>query len=349
MRRKVLLLSVLVAVVGMGFAQKTKYAVRTVAFYNVENLFDTIDDPMTNDSDRTPSGDTHWTQELYQDHVNKIASVIALIGKDIRKDAPDIIGLAEVENRLVVEDLLKTSSLKNQNYGIVHYDSPDKRGIDVALLYKKDIFTLKDTSSHELFLFKNGGERIYTRDQLLVSGYMDGELLHFIVNHWPSRRGGEVASRRLREAAAALNKHIIDSLIQVDPSAKIISMGDFNDDATNSSFKKVLKTHRKKARVKPGELYNPMEDMYRRGMGTLAYRDSWSLFDQIYFTQELLKKNKDSYRFWKAGIFNKAFLSNPRGRYKGYPFRSVVGTNYTGGYSDHFPVYIYLIKKLAKL
>ncbi len=347
MRYKILLVCALMALGNIVFSQQTKYAVRTVAFYNVENLFDTIDDPKTNDSDRTPNGDTHWTQELYQDHLNKIASVIAQIGEEVRKNSPDIVGLAEVENRAVVEDLLKTSYLKDKDYGIVHFDSPDQRGIDVALLYNKKVFQLKDVSKHELLLYETDSrERIYTRDQLLVSGYLDGEMLHFIVNHWPSRRGGEARSRRLRESAAALNKKIIDSILQLTPDAKIISMGDFNDDAINASFKKVLKTKAKKSKVSKGELYNPMEDMYRRGMGTLAYRDDWSLFDQIFFTQALLEENKSSYRFWKAAIFNKDFLANPRGQYKGYPFRSVVGTNYTGGYSDHFPVYIYLIKKV---
>ncbi len=349
MRYEILILSILLALGNIAFCQQAKYAVRTVAFYNAENLFDTVDDPDTNDSDRTPEGEARWTQELYQDHVNKIASVIGQIGEEVRKSAPDVVGLAEVENKGVVEDLLKTSYLKDKNYGIVHFDSPDKRGIDVALLYRKDVFKVKDSSKHELLLHDSDTKkRIYTRDQLLVSGYLDGELVYFIVNHWPSRRGGEVRSRYLREAAAALNKQIIDSVLQVSPGAKIISMGDFNDDAINSSFKKILKTKRKKSRVKQGELYNPMEDMYRRGMGTLAYRDDWSLFDQIYFTQPLLEKDKSSYRFWKAAIFNKAFLANPRGRYKGYPFRSVVGTNYTGGYSDHFPVYIYLIKKISE-
>lgn len=346
MRQLQILVILLLTFSASLLGQKGKYAVRTVAFYNVENLFDTIDDPRTNDSDRTPEGDAHWTTEVYNDHVNKIASVIKQIGVDVRRQSPDIVGLAEVENLKVVEDLLQTSHLKDKNYGIVHFDSPDKRGIDVALLYNKKVFSVEDVHKHELLIYAESGERIYTRDQLLVSGKMDDERVHFIVNHWPSRRGGEAKSRRLREAAAALNKKIIDSIVKEEPLAKVISMGDFNDDAVNSSFKKMLKTKRKKAKVEQGELYNPMEDMYKRGMGTLAYRDSWSLFDQIYFTQELLKKDKSSYRFWKAAIFNKAFLVNPRGKYKGYPFRSVVGSNYTGGYSDHFPVYIYLLRKL---
>lgn len=135
-------------------------------------------------------------------------------------------------------DLINTTFLKDSNYGIIHFDSPDARGIDVALLYKKSVFTPNSSHNHELRIFDENKKRVYTRDQLLVSGIFDGEEIHFIVNHWPSRSGGEARSRWRREAAAGLNKKIIDSLVQLNPNAKIISMGDFNDDATNSSFKK---------------------------------------------------------------------------------------------------------------
>lgn len=327
-------------------AKEKQYMVRSVAFYNTENLFDTINDPNVRDGDRTPTGEMRWNTELYTDHLNKIAKVIAEIGSDVTQKHPDIIGLAEIENKGVLDDLLKTDYLKNCNYGIAHFNSPDKRGIDVALFYDRTVFVPKNIQKNELKIYANDGKRIYTRDQLLVSGLLDGNTIHFIVNHWPSRSGGEARSRPLREAAAALNKKIIDSILNVEPDAKIISMGDFNDDPINSSFKKVLKTKAKKKKVKSSELYNPMEDMYRRGMGTLAYRDSWSLFDQIFFTAELLDKDKTSYRFWKAGIYNKSFLTNPKGRYKGYPFRSVAGGVYTWGYSDHFPVYIYLVREV---
>lgn len=327
-------------------AKEKQYMVRSVAFYNVENLFDTINDPNVRDDDRTPTGEMRWGTELYTDHLNKIAKVIAEIGSDVTQKHPDIIGLAEVENRGVLEDLLKTDYLKNSNYGIAHFDSPDKRGIDVALFYDRTVFVPQNIKKHELKIYTKERKRIYTRDQLLVSGLLDGEKIHFIVNHWPSRSGGEGRSRPLREAGATLNKKIIDSILNIESNAKIISMGDFNDDPINSSFKKILKTKAKKKKTKPNELYNPMEDMYRRGMGTLAYRDSWSLFDQIFFTGILLDKDKTSYRFWKAGIYNKSYLTNPKGRYKGYPFRSVAGGVYTWGYSDHFPVYIYLVKEV---
>lgn len=338
-----------VLVIGTLSAQQKRYMPRTIAFYNVENLFDTINDPNTLDDDRTPQGADRWTSKVYNDHVQKIAKVISEIGREVTQQAPDIVGLAEIENQEVLVDLINTDFLKKYNYGIVHFDSPDRRGVDVGFLYKKDVFRPISTSKHELIIKdRETGKRIYTRDQLLVSGMLDGEMIHFIVNHWPSRRGGEAASRPNREAAAALNKKIIDSLLKKDPRAKIISMGDFNDDPISSSFKKILQTKRKKEKVKPGELYNPMENMLRKGMGSLAYQDGWNLFDQIFFTQELLKEDKSSYRFWKAGIFNPPYLTSTTGKYKGYPFRSMSYGNYTWGYSDHFPVYVYLIREERK-
>ena len=326
--------------------EKKKFAVRTVAFYNVENLFDTINDPHKLDDDRTPEGADRWTSKVYNDHVHKIAKVISEIGSDVTKHAPDIVGLAEIENEAVVRDLINTEYLKKYNYGIVHYESPDARGVDVALIYKKSVFKPTASFPHPLYLTKDDGKPLYTRDQLLVSGELDGEMIHFIVNHWPSRFGGEAKSRPSREKAAALNKKIIDSLLSKDPNAKVIAMGDFNDDPINSGFKNVLKTKDKKEDVKQGELFNPMEAMLKKGMGTLAYQDGWNLFDQFYFTYDLLKEDKSSYRYWKTGIFNRSYLANPKGRYKGYPFRSMSNGNYTWGYSDHFPVYMYLIREL---
>ncbi len=318
---------------------------RTVAFYNVENLFDTINDPKKFDDDRTPTGKDHWTSAHYNDHLNKLGVTISKIGKDVTGQTPDFVGLCEVENREVVQDLINTSFLADSNYGIAHFESPDMRGIDVAFIYKKDIFKPSNISKHFLKIADASGKPRYTRDQLLVSGEMEGETIHFIVNHWPSRSGGEAASRPFREAAAALNKKIIDSLTKIDPMAKVISMGDFNDDPTNSSFKKVLKTKAHKEDVKQGELYNPMENMYKKGVGSLAYRDSWSLFDQFVITYGYLKPNNDGYSYWKAGIFNSPELASPSGKYAGYPFRSYSNGSYTGGYSDHFPAYLYLIKE----
>jgi len=192
----------------------------------------------------------------------------------------------------------------------------------------------------------NTRERIYTRDQLLVSGMFDGEMIHLIVNHWPSRRGGEARSRPKRVAAAKLNKRIVDSLQSIDPYAKIIVMGDLNDDPTNASVKDVLKAKSKMENVKLKGIYNPMENLAKKGLGSNAYRDAWSLFDQIMFTKPLLDRDFSSYRFYKAGIFNKQYLTNKKGRYKGYPKRSFSNGNFTDGFSDHFPVYVYIVKEI---
>lgn len=323
-----------------------QYKIITVAFYNVENLFDYEDDPLTFDDDRTPDGKDNWTKEIYEAKSANIAKVIAEIGSDEAGTSPALIGLCEVENLRVLEDLVNQKPLLKENYGIVHFDSPDRRGIDVALLYKKKLFTPIKYLANELFLYddQDKSKRIYTRDQLLVSGMLDGEKITLIVNHWPSRSGGEERSRPKRMKAAQLNKRIIDSLFSEDPYAKIINMGDFNDDPVSPSIKKLLNARGDKENLTLKELYNPMEKMHNKGFGTLAYRDTWNLFDQILISTELTKNQYSSYRYYKAGIFNKNYLINPRGRYKGYPFRSFVN-GYTGGYSDHFPVYIYLIKE----
>ena len=330
-----------------SFSQSVKeYKINTVAFYNLENLFDYEDDPITFDDDRTPEGADHWTQEIYEAKLANMAKVISEIGEDVTGNSPAIIGVSEIENRRVLEDLLNQQPLQNKNYGIVHFDSPDRRGIDVALLYQKKVFIPIYPKAYELLLYDDNDrtKRIYTRDQLLVSGMLDGEKIHIIVNHWPSRSGGEAFSRPKRLKAAQLNKNIMDSIFSADPYAKIIIMGDLNDDPTSPSLKEILQTKGERNEMKIKELYNPMEAMFKNGLGTLAYRDGWNLFDQIIISTEFAKKDFSSYRFYKAGIFNKPYLETAHGQYKGYPFRSFVN-GFTGGYSDHFPVYIYLIKE----
>ena len=187
-------------------------------------------------------------------------------------------------------------------------------------------------------------KRIFTRDQLVVSGKLNGEAINIIVNHWPSRSGGEAKSNYKREKAAYLNKQIIDSIYQKDPYSKIITMGDFNDDPTNKSFKKVLKTSNNRKTIVAQEMFNPMENLAKQGKGSLAYRDSWNLFDQILVSESLLG-SRSGLQFYQAGIFNKPYLITLSGQYSGYPFRSYDYSGYTGGYSDHFPVFIYLVKQ----
>lgn len=334
--------------VAFSYPQAEKrYSIRTIAFYNVENLFDTINNPTTFDDDRTPEGKDKWVSAYYNDKLHKIAGVISEIGSAVTGKAPDIIGLCEVENYDVLYDLTRKTKLSDEGYGIIHFDSPDERGVDVALLYKKNVFLPVSFKNYPLYLYHKDGRRDYTRDQLLVSGLLDGDEIHFIVNHWPSRSGGEARSRPKREAAAALNKKIIALIRAANPQAKIISMGDLNDDPNSGSLKHVLKTEGKRYKVKKGDLYNPMEALAKKGLGSLAHNDSWNLFDQLFFTEALLGENTSGYRYWKSGIYNKPYLMTASGRYKGYPFRSYTGGKYTGGYSDHFPVYMYLIKEVT--
>jgi predicted extracellular nuclease len=310
----------------------------------VENFFDVENDSLTFDDDRTPEGKDHWTEERYHHKIENIAKVISDIGRMQIRTSPDIIGLCEIENKRVLEDLVNHPSLKKMDYRIIHFDSPDERGIDVALIYKHSAFLPTSFQSRRLLLQNAAGERDYTRDQLVVGGLLDDEQIYCIVNHWPSRSGGEQRSKPNRLAAATLNKKIIDSILKQDYSAKIISMGDLNDDPVDDSLKKILKTQGRIKNLEGYALFNPMEKLYKKGVGSLAYRDKWNLFDQLFFTANFLDQKQEGYRFWKANVFTAPYLYTQKGKYKGYPYRSYAGGNYTGGYSDHFPVYLFLIK-----
>lgn len=338
-------MALFIAVIGFqpAHSQNRKASVACIAFYNVENLFDTIDSPDTNDLEYTPQGSKKWDSRKYWDKISNMAKVISEIGTELTPDGPAIVGLAEVENKNVLLDLVNDPQIVNRNYRIAHYDSPDRRGVDVALIYQPKYF---EYQSSRPYLFKpEGREDFYSRDVLLVSGLFHGEPMHILVNHWPSRRGGERASRWLRNAAARLNRQIIDSIKIADPKAHILVMGDLNDDPINESVKKYLNTGWDKTRLKPGQLYNPFYDFYRKGIGTLAWRDSWNLFDMIIMSQTLLTEDLSTYTFHKAGVFNKRYLVQPEGQFAGYPFRTHAGDTYLGGYSDHFPVFIYIVRE----
>ena len=342
-------------------AQKKQFKLHTIAFYNVENLFDTINDSGTGDDEYLPKGEQSWTGEKYRTKLSNIARVLSEIGNDENPSPPTIIGFAEIENRRVLENLIKQPALIEKGYGIVHFDSRDSRGTDVGFLYRKKDFRPISYKNIPLIikdsLLANKGQAVkrgkkdrkkpspilFTRDQLLVSGLLDGEEIHFIVNHWPSRYGGEKKSSPYREAAAALNRKIIDSLLRINSNAKIITMGDFNDGPYNNSITKVLKAKGFKDGLQPDELFNPMDAISRKGEGTVAYRDAWDLFDQIIVSRSLISKDYSSYRYWKASIFNAAYLCQPTGKYRSYPLRNANGE---AGYSDHFAVYMYLIKQV---
>lgn len=346
-------------------AQKKNYVIHTIAFYNFENLFDTINDPITNDDEWTPSGLQHWNSKKYKQKLENLSKVLAEIGSSENINSPTFIGGCEIENRSVLEDLIKQPKLILSDYGIVHFDSPDKRGIDVALLYKKNHFQPTSFRNIPLYVYKKDiknakiidsddktddviqlntiNKRIYTRDQLLVTGFLDGEEVNLIVNHWPSRSGGQQKTSLYREAAGALNRKIIDSLQRENPNAKVITLGDLNDGSYDRSVKVALGAKAKKTEVPLFGIYNPFEELAKKGFGTIAYRDSWDIFDQIMVTETLLSSDYSTFRYWKAGIYNKSFLIQTTGQYKGYPLRHSATEI---GFSDHFPVYIYLIKEV---
>lgn len=342
-----LLLSITISSGLFSQADSTKqYLVSAIGFYNLENLHDTIFDTDTNkimQDDYTPEGDKKWNTEKYYHKLDNLSRVIAEMATEVVPDGLALLGIAEIENKNVVEDLVKTEKLKARNYQVVHYESPDKRGIDVGLIYNPIQFKLESSKSFTLKI--PGDSSFFTRDQLLVSGVLNGEKVHVIVAHWPSRSGGEKRSAPKRIAAADLGRAIIDSLLTYDKNAKIIYMGDLNDDPINISVKKHLNTVDKMELVKENVLYNPMESYYKKGIGTLAYRDTWNLFDQLIVSSALVGKDYSSLKLYNAKVFNKNYLKQTSGQYAGYPLRTHAGGAYTAGFSDHFPVYLFLIKE----
>ncbi|MCG8574127.1 MAG: endonuclease/exonuclease/phosphatase family protein [Flavobacteriales bacterium] len=326
-----------------SFGQK-QYKIACVGFYNLENLFDTEDDTTIWDEEYTPSGRKNWDSTKYANKLNNMSKVIAELGTSASPDGLVALGVSEVENRKVLEDLVAHENLKDRNYNIIHYDSPDKRGIDVGLLYQEKYFKVKSSASYELKFDNDPNYK--TRDQLLVSGEMDGELVHIIVAHWPSRRGGQAASEPRRVDAAKLGRHIIDSLLTIDPASKIILMGDLNDDPVNVSVKEYIKAKAKISKVKKGDMYNTMYDHYKNGNGTLAWNDAWNLFDQLIISESLTSEDASSYVFHKSVVYNKEYLKQKEGRFKGYPHRTHAGGQYLNGYSDHFPVFMILKKEV---
>lgn len=328
------------------FAQKKDYKPVIISFYNLENLYDTVDNTMTNDEEFLPNGPRNYTTAIYMDKLNKLATVISQIGTEVNPDGPAILGVAEVENDTVLNDLVHQKLIEKRNYKIVHYDSKDIRGVDVGLLYNPKYFTV--IASDKLFVSLPSGSKdaYYTRDILWVKGTLDGETIHIYVNHWPSRSGGEKRSAPGRNAAAQVCKNHIDSIAKIEPDAKVIVMGDLNDDPINESISRILGAKPKSEEVRKGGLYNPWTEMYKKGNGTLAYQDAWGLFDQIIISFPWLSKDQSGLFFFQQHIFFKEYLVENKGRYKGYPMRTWDGNTYRGGYSDHFPTYLVMLKEV---
>ncbi|NOZ45378.1 MAG: hypothetical protein GXO79_01200 [Chlorobi bacterium] len=319
-----------------------KSQVFTLLSYNVENLFDTINTPGKRDGEFTPEGSKHWNSERYNTKINHLAKVIQSINTN---ELPEIIGLYEVENKAVVNDLLAKVG-GNGYYGIVHKESPDIRGIDVAMGYRKDEF--KVLSKDFIRVIYNFAPDVKTRDILYVKGIASQtDTLHIFLNHWSSRRGGQEKSERKRVQTAKIVRSKVDSIQAVNKNAKIIIMGDFNDEPTNYSISYFLQANDKRLNAKNFELYNLMFDKSNlENKGTFSYRGTWNMLDNLIVSQSLLNKNKGYYTTFEAGkIFRADWMLYYNNRIdEKTPSRTYGGKNYYGGYSDHLPVYFQLMK-----
>ncbi|MBT8184750.1 MAG: endonuclease [Eudoraea sp.] len=305
----------------------------TIAFYNLENLFDSKDDLHTLDDDFTPKGYKKWSEKRYNKKLKKLSRTISKLGRKGTDEPPALLGVAEIENENVVKDLISTEALRKFDYGYVHYESPDERGIDTALLFRKSYFEVLNSKPIALLVNSPEGIRDSTRDILYVCGKLNGEIIHIFVNHWPSRRAGGQETEYKRVKAAETLIEYMEGLELEYTAPNYIIMGDFNDGPRAESIQFLVNSK---------TLYNPMLKLLSPYRGSANYKRTWALFDQIIVSHSFLNYEKETHSFAHANIFDERFLTEFKGRYAGSPFRTFAGKKYLGGYSDHFPVYIQL-------
>lgn len=311
-----------------------------VAFYNVENLFDTLDDKTIKDEEFTPAGENQWTNERYQ---NKLANLAKVISTMNNGNGPDVLGLCEIENSRVVKDLINTPALKKMNYGIVMQDMRDARGIDVALIYKEDVLPWISFTTLHVDLPDSVP---VTRDVLMVQTELEEKGITFMVCHFPSRSEGREKSEYKRIAAANVVRHAVDSLLAANKSENILIMGDFNDEPADSSISKVIGATDPAVKEKPKPMFNLMYPLKNKGLGSYKYREEWNMLDQIIVNADLYVGNNGlQYVKESATIMAEDWMKQTEPKYFGSPMRTFGGKKYLGGYSDHFPVYIYLSVK----
>lgn len=353
MKKTILILTALLLVFSAQ-AQKKSYV---VGFYNLENLFDIYDDPAKNDEEFLPDGKNKWTQERYDIKVHNMAKVIRAM-RDDNKCWHTILGISEIENRLVIEDLVSDPQIAEANYQIVHYDGPDRRGVDVALLYKPELFQYIDSESIpfnfegtkvNITLDQAAQDYFRTRDILMVHGKIDGEDVAVYVTHTPSRRGGKGADLRSRCMEIIYNHS--RALEQKYPGIKIMVMGDMNDDPTDESQKVWMHTKATIEEMTPEDFFCPFEVMLADGYGSLAYQGKWNIFDLVHVNYNLAKAPQGGLKIrpivkgkYYGRIFHKPFMVQQSGQYKGTPFRTFSSGAFIAGYSDHYPTYIVISK-----
>lgn len=356
MKRSFIVAALLLLMSLSASAQKTQQNY-VIGFYNLENLFDIYDDPVKNDSEFLPEGKNKWTQAKYEKKLHNMAKVIRSMA-DNNKRWHTILGISEIENRLVIEDLVSQPEIADANYQIVHYDSPDRRGVDVALLYKPDQFTYLDSESipfdfnSDIDFSDTDTSYFKTRDILMVHGLIAGEHFAFYVAHLPSRVGGKGGNLRSRGAEIIYN-HSREMEAKY-PGIKIVAMGDMNDNPTDDSMAKYLHGQERLENVTPGEFFSPYISMLKAGYGSLCYQGVWSIYDLELVNYNLAHApdgglkiqpvTKNHGKEYYGVVFKRPWMTTQKGQYKGYPFRTFSNGAFVGGYSDHYPTYIVIGK-----
>ena len=325
-------------------AEDRKLQMHAVAFYNLENLFDTCHDEGKNDWDYLPNGTYNWSKKKYKHKLANMARVICELGSYKLPYGASIIGVSEVENSRVLDDLMAQPKMKKRGYRYVHIEGPDKRGIDCALIYNPQAFQVTNAFNKD-YVYENGDTVSRTRPFFCVQGKLAGENVTVIVCHWPSRSSEGI----FREYAGRQVRALTDSIGEADPSQHIIVMGDMNDDPDNASVAECLGARRNVEEVEKGDFYNPWWDMLRNmGQGTLSYQGVWNLFDQIVLGRSLIEEYEaDTYNTFtlhSCQIYKRDYLLQSKGKYKGTPKRTHSRGVWLDGYSDHLPVVVYLLK-----
>lgn len=308
----------------------------SIAFYNTENFFDIIDDPSKFDEDFLPDGKRDWTRERYEAKRAKIARVIGELGKQETKHPPLLVGLAEIEGKRVLNDLIFSSTLEKFGYDYIHFESKDERGIDNAVLYRKDFLKVVEARPISCDFVRENGRIDYTRDLVYVQFELAGTNLHTFTVHLPSRRDDD-ANLEFRNSILAILRKEIDSILSKNTEAFLVVLGDFNGNPNDEFAREILNTTEQEEMVSM-QLYNPMLNI-GHGLGTLKHLGRWKIFDQMLFSKAFVNSSEAKFQFKSVHIYRDEKLKDKNRKFKGAPFRTFAGGKYLGGYSDHFPIY----------
>ena len=355
MKRYLTILALLLAAVPALAQNGQKNYV--IGFYNLENLFDTYHDEGKNDYEYLPDGANEWTDFKYAKKLSNMARVIRAM-RDENKAYHAVLGVSEIENRHVLEDLVIEPAIVDANYQIVHYDGPDRRGVDVALLYRPELFTVLESKSIP-FTFDSAldfgmtpeeKDAFRTRDILMVRGLLGGEMFAFFVAHLPSRLGEK--SGALRSRGGEIMYQESARLMKEFPGIKIVAMGDMNDNPTDDSMAVYMRGREKVEEVGPEDFFSPFLSMLKAGYSSLYYRGENNIYDILVVNYNLLNAPKGTLKIqpivkkkYYGRIFQQPFMTQQEGQYKGQPFRTFSNGAFVGGFSDHYPTYIVVSNK----